>query len=119
MDNRAYVGQSWIPNGFHIFDITNPQQPQAMGFLATPNTPYAIDALPNRVYAATDELLDIDAHDPTNPTVQDQMPLPGWPQKIVTVGHSIYIAASYGGMIVVRDGPLATRQLLPLVLHRR
>lgn len=117
--NRAYVGQNWNQNGIHIFDVTNPQQPQAMGFLATPNTPHAIDALPNRVYATTYELLDIDAHDPANPRVQDQMPLPGWPQKVITVGHSIYIAASYGGMIVVRDSPLATRQLLPLVLHRR
>ena len=116
--NRAYVGQSWIPNGLHIFDISDPHHPQVLGFLATQYPPYGVEAIQNHVYATNFGLLDIDVRDPSNPIVLGQLPLPGWPDEIVIVDNSLYIAASYGGLIVAWTSPLATKQWLPLVMHR-
>lgn len=106
--NLAYIGQNWYTNGLNIVDIANPQRPRAIGFLATPYPPYGIAAANARVYLTNFGLRVIDAQDPSHPREESQMVLPGWPGNLELVGRKVYVAASFGGMLVLRDNPSAT-----------
>ena len=65
--NIAYIGQDGYTRGLNTVDITNPQQPQALGFLSTPYPPYGIAAANGRVYLTNFGLRVIDAQDPAHP----------------------------------------------------
>jgi len=89
---------------FAIFDVSNPAQPERLGYLLFPDKAIGVHAAGDYAYVVTESSLwVISTADKSNPVAVGQCALTGGTgQKVVAAGDYAYVAAYSGGLQTIQ-----------------
>jgi hypothetical protein len=90
----AYVGGGWT--GLHIFDFTDPENPELIGRFDTPHWIIQLDIVDDILYLTMGEggLMSIDVSNPAQPLLMDRLDLPGFAMELSLAGETLYVTYS-------------------------
>lgn len=90
----AYVGGGWT--GLHIFDFTNPENPELIGRFDTPHWIIHLDIADEVLYVTMGEggLMSIDVSNPAHPLLMDRLDLPGFASEFSVAGETLFVTYS-------------------------
>ncbi len=90
----AYVGGGWT--GLHIFDFTNPENPELIGRFDTPHWIIHLDIADGVLYVTMGEggLMTIDVSNPARPLLMDRLDLPGFASEFSVAGETLFVTYS-------------------------
>lgn len=116
VDDYAYISQVFLngsKGGIQIVDISDPTNPQEVGYYEWNDYLLGIYATSNYVYACAENnnqnengLLILDVSDPANPSQVSFLDFGGgpfgyWTQEVVVVGNYAYVASCLNGLKIV------------------
>lgn len=90
----AYVGGGWT--GLHIFDFTDPENPELIGRFDTPHWIIHLDIADGILYVTMGEggLMTIDVSNPARPLLMDRLDLPGFASEFSVAGETLFVTYS-------------------------
>ena len=99
--NRIIVG-----GGFYIIDVSNPEDPEELGYFDTNGWTYSVDVVDNYAYVtegggSDGGLFVIDISDPENPQEVGYCDSPSFPKSVSVVDGYAYVADSREGLFVI------------------
>jgi hypothetical protein len=104
----AYIGGGWT--GLHVFDISEPQQPELIGGFDTGNWIVGMELSDDVLFLSLGEsgLLALDVSDPSRPLMLDQLQIPGNITDISTASNRLFVVYSiFEDYVVVESGVVA------------
>lgn len=121
-DAETVVAGLWSSGFMTIYSLADPSQPELLSFFATEfdglvDVEGTADGLLAGLKLGVDDwpgytLQILDAHDPANPRLRGECPLPGEPIKAWRVAGKLYLACGPAGMLIVDvsdlDAPMLT-----------
>ena len=89
--NIAYIGGGWT--GLHIFDFSNPKNPDLIGQFDTPTWIVGMAIADETLFMTLGEggLMAIDVSDPSRPLLMDQIDLPGFASDIALTDNRLFV----------------------------
>ncbi|MGD9732107.1 MAG: C13 family peptidase [Desulfamplus sp.] len=94
---------SCYDSGLQVVDISNPENPQIIGFIDTPGSAKSVTIAGSTAYIADSSsgLQMVDISDPKNPIIIGSVDTSGSAQSITVIDNKAYIADGDGGLIIV------------------
>jgi hypothetical protein len=89
--NIAYIGGGWT--GLHVFDITDPQNPELIGQFDTPNWIVGMALVDEVFYLTMGEggLLALNVSNPARPLLMDRLDTPGFASDLSIADDTLYV----------------------------
>jgi hypothetical protein len=90
-ENIAYIGGGWT--GVHIFDISNPENPDLIGQFDTPSWIVGMAIADETLFLTLGEggLMSVNISEPARPLLMDRIDLPGFASDISIAGDRLYV----------------------------